>query len=171
MPFTPEDNKASSRKAAGKSTSGRSRKRARTDSHEEAPRAKTPKSGYDEKHEQLEKNLETSTMDVQDALAELQRTRDELKECKARINNVINRLRNTEATISASTIVHNNIRTEERLERENADLRERIKHLEAAVDDDWNGIDHVPVKTRGTRPSSPLSNADDHIMENDSGDL
>ncbi|OTA65956.1 hypothetical protein K449DRAFT_431418 [Hypoxylon sp. EC38] len=168
MPFAPEDNHASSSKAAGKSTSGRPRKRARTDCHEEAPRAKTPKLSSDEKHEQLNKNLEASTSKIQDVIAELLRTKGDLKDCRTRIDNVIDGLQSTGATISATSLVHSNIRTEERLERENANLRERIKELEAAADDDWNGFDPLSLKMRGTKPSSPLSNADE---EKDSGDL
>ncbi|KAI0836836.1 hypothetical protein F5Y06DRAFT_298068 [Hypoxylon sp. FL0890] len=169
MPHTPEENHAAgSSKTAGKSTSGRPRKRARTDSNEEAPRAKNPKTSSHDKQEQLKQNLETAAVKTQDALAELQRTKDALRECKTRINNVIESLQDSKVMISTSTLVHNNIRTEERLERENAGLRERIKELEAAADDGWSGIDEVPLKARCTSPSSHM---DDHMMENDSGDL
>ncbi|KAI1412710.1 hypothetical protein F5Y13DRAFT_189911 [Hypoxylon sp. FL1857] len=171
MPFTPEENHAAgSSKAVGKSTTGHSRKRARTDSGE-APRAKTPRTDHGDKHEQLEQNLETALVKLQDALAELQKTKDDIRDYKARINNLIEELQDIRVIVSTSTMVHDNIRTEERLQRENANLRERIKELEDAADNNWNGIDDVPLQGRRTGPSSPLSNADDRIMVEGLGGL
>ncbi|KAI1136361.1 hypothetical protein F5Y05DRAFT_106654 [Hypoxylon sp. FL0543] len=172
MPFTPVETHASSSKMAGKSSSGRPRKRARNDTSEESPRVKALKTIHNDKHEQLQQNLESSTLKFQDALAELQRINDEQRGLRARIDNVIEALQCIKLTISTSSLIHNNIQREEKLERENAELRERIKELEAAAEYEPDGVDEVPLKARRTRAStSPLSEVDQTGAEKDSSEL
>ncbi|KAI1454611.1 hypothetical protein F4805DRAFT_438770 [Annulohypoxylon moriforme] len=137
MPYIPEDSGiADSKNIVGSIGPTSSRKRAR-DSDCEAPRAKVVKTSQeDEKLADLKSSLANATVILDAAMAEIRETKADIKQRKRNLKNLIADFQGITAMITERSVAYTTSLREEKLKKENASLRDRIKRLEEASSDD-----------------------------------
>ncbi|KAI2471135.1 hypothetical protein F4781DRAFT_143219 [Annulohypoxylon bovei var. microspora] len=138
MPFVPEeDSTASSKKMSGNISPASSRKRARTDSENKGPKAKIVKTEQeDERLADLKASLTDATIVLDAAMTEIRATKADIKLRKRNMKDLAIEFHDIIAMIAERSIIYTAGIREERLEKENASLRDRIKRLEEASSDD-----------------------------------
>ncbi|KAI1090558.1 hypothetical protein F5B19DRAFT_317651 [Rostrohypoxylon terebratum] len=154
MPYMPEENNTGARHVAGNPGLASSRKRARTDSEFEAPRAKIAKTCQeDEKLEDLKSSLARAAGILDDAVTEIRETKADLKERKRRIKDLIAEFHEATTAIADRGLAYTASLREEKLKKKNASLRDRLKRLEeASVDDSKRETDQESRPRRRAKP-------------------
>ncbi|XDG04938.1 hypothetical protein ABKA04_004553 [Annulohypoxylon sp. FPYF3050] len=172
MPYMPEENNTGSKNVAGNPSPASSRKRARADSEFEAPRVKVPKTGQeDEKLAKLKSSLANAADILDAAVAEIRETKAEMKQRKRNIKDLIAEFQDATTTISERSIAYTTSLREEKLKKENASLRDRIKRLEEASTDehkretDQESHSRRRAKSYGGHPSMKESDVDEKSIK------
>ncbi|KAI0880444.1 uncharacterized protein GGS22DRAFT_83984 [Annulohypoxylon maeteangense] len=137
MPFIPGDNGiADSRVASGNTGPTSSRKRVR-DSDCEAPRAKVAKTGQeDDKLADLKSSLANAATILDAAMSEIRETKADIKQRKIHLKGLIAEFHDVTAMVTERSVAYMASLREEKLKKENASLRDRIKRLEEASPDE-----------------------------------
>ncbi|KAI1207793.1 uncharacterized protein F4807DRAFT_462237 [Annulohypoxylon truncatum] len=173
MPFIPEEGGTTGpRSTVGNTGPTSSRKRVRPDSDCEAPRAKVAKTSQeDEKLADLDLSIANATAILDAAMTEIRETKADIKQRKRHMKGLVAEFQDVTTMITERSTAYAASLREEKLKKENASLRDRIRRLEeVSPDDAKRDVDQESrlrrrAKSHGSKASVDEPDVDDKSIK------